>query len=479
MEQSVPSTRMPIVVDLDGTLIRTDSLFEAVIQAIRHDLAALLALPIWLWCGRAAFKQRVAAGPEFDWEHVPRNEDFVAWLRQRSDDGHRIVLATAAARRTAEQIAARFPFIDEIIATDGSTNLKGRAKAEALRARFPEGFIYAGDSAADLEVWRVARDAVVVDAPAAVERKVRAFQAPLAVFPHPPMTLSTYRRALRLHQWAKNLLIFVPLVLGGKLLDADAWLHGLVAFAALGLVASSTYVINDLWDLADDRRHWWKRGRPLATGELSIRRALLLAAVGLVGGFALIAAAGFAAAVILAVYLALALGYTLWLKREPVLDVLVLAGLFTVRLGLGVAATQVKFSYWLLVFSMFIFLSLSLAKRSTEIGRMLDHGHVQAPGRGYRASDAPVILALGVAAMLGAVLIMVIYLINDAFPAGFYRQPVFLWAFPVVLFLWLGRIWLLCHRGELHDDPVAFALKDPVSLVYGAIMAVAFVAAVL
>jgi 4-hydroxybenzoate polyprenyltransferase len=294
-----------------------------------------------------------------------------------------------------------------------------------------------------------------------------------------PVTLSTYRHALRLHQWAKNLLIFVPLVLGGKLFDAEAWLHALVAFAALGLVASSSYIINDLWDLADDRRHWWKRNRPLAAGELSTRRALVLAAIGLVAGFTLIAAAGIPAATVLGVYLALALTYTFWLKREPVLDVLTLAGLFTVRLGLGVAATQVRFSYWLLVFSMFIFLSLSLAKRSAEVERTRDHGHVQALGRGYRVSDGPVILALGVAAMLGAVLIMVIYLINDAFPAGFYRQPVFLWAFPVVLFMWLGRIWLLCHRGELHDDPVAFALKDPASLGYGAIMAAAFVAAVL
>jgi 4-hydroxybenzoate polyprenyltransferase len=199
----------------------------------------------------------------------------------------------------------------------------------------------------------------------------------------------------------------------------------------------------------------------------------------LAASFALISRAGPAAAAMLGLYLAGAMAYSFRLKREPILDALTLAGLFTVRLGLGVVVTGVRFSPWLFVFSMFVFASLSLAKRCTEITRMVEHGEVQPFGRGYKPSDEPLVLAMGIAAMFGATLIMIIYLISDAFPAGFYSHPALLWVFPFVLFMWLARVWLLCHRGALQDDPVAFALKDPISLGFGTLMIIAFVAAVL
>jgi 4-hydroxybenzoate polyprenyltransferase len=346
-------------------------------------------------------------------------------------------------------------------------------------ARFPQGYIYAGHSAADLDVWRRASGIVLVNASGLAERQARAIREPLAVFPPDPLTFTTLRRALRAHQWAKNGLVFIPLLLGGKFHDPSAWAYALLGFLALSVLASSTYLINDLWDLADDRRHWSKRGRPLAAGLLPIQAALVIAGSGLVASFALISWAGPAAAAMLGLYLTVAMAYSFRLKREPIIDALTLASLFTVRLGLGVAVTNVRFSPWLFVFSMFVFASLSLAKRCTEITRMVARGELEPFGRGYEPSDEPLVLAMGIAAMFGATLIMIIYLISDAFPAGFYSHPAFLWVFPFVLFMWLARIWLLCHRGALQDDPVAFALKDPISLAYGALMMVAFIAAVL
>ncbi|RTL72589.1 MAG: UbiA family prenyltransferase [Hyphomicrobiales bacterium] len=285
------------------------------------------------------------------------------------------------------------------------------------------------------------------------------------------------RRTLRLHQWVKNGLVFVPLVLGGKAGSSEAWATAALGFLALGLVASAGYIINDLWDLPEDRKHWSKKLRPLASGEISIRRAGLLCAGALAAGVALGLYLGSAALAVLLLYLAITLSYSFALKRVPLLDVLVLALLFTMRLGFGIAITGVRVSPWLLVFSMFVFLSLSLAKRHTEVLRMAERGLATLQGRGYLGTDGPITLVLGLASMQGAILIFVLYLIEDAFPRGLYGTPEVLWAAPAILFLFLGRIWLLGQRDLLKDDPVAFALKDRTSLVLGLLMGAVFIAA--
>jgi len=473
------SGQVPLVIDLDGALLKSDLRYEWVLHLVRRDPGAVFGILYWLARGRTAFGQFIAASGTLDIEAIPARDDFVAWVEGEHATGRPIVLLAADAC-VAEKVAARFRFIDEILATDGEGDATvGGDRADLLCKRFPQGYIYAGHSAADLDVWRRASGTVLVNASASVERQARAIREPLAVFPPDPPTFTTLRRALRVHQWAKNGLVFIPFLLGGKFHDPSAWAHALLGFVALSVLASSTYLVNDLWDLGDDRRHWSKRGRPLAAGLISIQTALIIAGVGLAASFALISWAGPAAAAMLGLYLTVALAYSFRLKREPILDALTLAGLFTLRLGLGVAVTNVRFSPWLFVFSMFIFTSLSLAKRCTEITRMVEHGEVQPFGRGYKPSDEPLVLAMGVAAMFGATLIMIIYLISEAFPAGFYSHPTVLWVFPFVLFMWLARVWLLCHRGVLQDDPVAFALKDPVSLGYGTLMMIAFLAAVL
>jgi 4-hydroxybenzoate polyprenyltransferase len=284
-------------------------------------------------------------------------------------------------------------------------------------------------------------------------------------------------KSLRLQQWAKNFLIFIPLVLAGKFHTHEAWTSCLLGFLAFGLLASATYIVNDFRDIPFDRLHWSKCVRPLANGDLPVSAALSAASIG--GLLSLVIAAGIdrGAVLILASYAALTLTYSMKLKRVPMLDVFVIAMMFTLRLVFGIHLANVAASPWLLVFSMFVFLSLSLGKRYTEVGRALALGRERIAGRGYLAKDGPLLFGLGLATGVGAILIMILYLLNEAFMAGFYKSPLLLWALPAILFLWIGRYWLLAGRDMLDDDPLEFAVKDRISLALGAAMVAIFVGA--
>ncbi len=285
-------------------------------------------------------------------------------------------------------------------------------------------------------------------------------------------------RALRPHQWAKNALVFVPLVLGGLLMEPQAWVYACLGFIALSLAASASYVFNDLRDLESDRQHWSKKTRPFASGDLSSYAGYGLGAILLAAAFGVSVFIGPEETVMLGAYVLGSLVYTFFCKRVPILDIFVIAGLFTFRIALGIMILDVRLSPWLLIFSMFIFLSLSAAKRHTELLRAKPNGNLPIPGRGYVREDAVLLLALGVAAMLGAVLLNIMYLLEDAFPSTVYSKPAWLWAIPPIIFLFLSRVWLISHRGELLDDPVAFALKDPVSLTLGGLLIFGFLSAV-
>jgi len=471
---------LPLVIDLDGTLIATDALHESLVFYLKRRWLDAWKIPFWILSGRAIVKSRLArAVTQDDVAGFPVNDELVALAKREAGRGRRVVLATGADISIAEKIQSRFPFFGQIIASIDGRNMKGAEKAKEVNEQLPDGFIYAGDSSADLHVWSSATAAIFVGRSADMEKKIKTRTELAAVLPTRLLGFPSFRRGLRFHQWAKNALVFVPLVLGGKANDPSAWLHALSGFVALSLLASATYVLNDLWDLTDDRRHWSKKNRPFASGDLPIATGIGLIAGGGVISFLLAALVSPGCAGMLALYLCVSLAYSFRLKREPIIDVFILATLFSMRLALGVVVAEVAFSPWLFFFSMFMFLSLSAAKRQTEITRMMAHGLKETPGRGYRASDAPLILSLGVGSMMATVLIIAVYLVEDAIPTGFYKHPHFLWSFPLIIFLWLARIWLLCHRGDLHDDPVAFALKDKLSLCYGLLMAAMFGAALL
>jgi 4-hydroxybenzoate polyprenyltransferase len=298
--------------------------------------------------------------------------------------------------------------------------------------------------------------------------------APLAAGSHAPSMLRELARSLRLHQCVKNLLVFVPVILGGRLSDRAEVLNTLIAFVALTCLASGTYLINDVWDRPEDRKHWSKRYRPIAAGRLTVTSALCAALVLIGAGVLLGVLVSAKTGGMLLLYLAVTLAYTLNLKTVPFVDGLVLASLFTIRLGIGAVAADVPPSPWLFVFSMFLFASLSYAKRHTEIVKAIAR-HAEPPnGRGYRSVDAPMMLTVGLSSGIGAVTIMVLYIVEEAFRSSFYGSTSWLWGFPPLVFLFVMRIWLLSARGEMSDDPVAFAVKDPTSLALSGLLLLCF-----
>ncbi len=463
----------PMVIDLDGTLLQTDLLVESLIYYLKKNLFNLFRVLGWLLRGRSYLKRQLAMAFDLDVSLLPCNQDLLAYVQSEKECGRKIYLATAADQILAEKIADRCGFFDGVLASDGKLNLKGAAKAKLLKDMFPQGFIYAGNSAADLPVWRQATAAVLVNTSKSTQRRAREAGKMIRNFPRPPQWPALVRSA-RLHQWAKNGLIFIPLILSGQLVYSQAVLATVLSFIAMGFVASSSYFINDLWDLSDDRQHWSKKLRPLASGALSLHTAGVFIAAALTLGFAIAAIVGEGVFTAIALYLAVSLSYSFALKRAPLIDSFVLASLFSLRLIIGIVASGATPSAWLIVFSMFFFSSLSLAKRYVEIQRVKGTANLELAGRGYRVTDAPLVLGAGLATGIGAVLIMVLYLIEDAFQQTFYGNVSWLWGFPIILQLFVYRIWLVCQRGEMDDDPVLFALRDGASLALFAAATVCF-----
>jgi len=468
---------LPLVLDVDDALIRTDLLHETAVAYVKANPLRAFDLVFWLMRGKAALKRELSLRVALAVDDLPLNDGLVEFAREAHAAGRQVGLATAADQLLALRLARRFDFVDFVIASDGSLNLKGNAKAKALAEKFPDGFAYAGDSKSDLPVWGRAESIILAGASSQVAAKARRLGKPVeAEFERPGLGLRGWLKALRVHQWAKNALVFVPLILSGMATQPIADVRALTAFIAMSLMASGTYLLNDLFDLADDRRHWTKRERPLASGKLRIKHGIPAAAGLIVGSLALAATLGLQSFAVIAAYMATTLGYSFYIKRQPIVDAFALGALFTMRLGLGIVAVNAAPSAWLLVFSMFLFTSLSFAKRQTEIQKSIAKGLSAVGGRGYLAGDAGLILAMGVATGMTAVTIMVLYIMNDAFSAAFYREPLFLWVFPAVLFMWISRIWMLCHRQQLNDDPVAFAIRDRLSIALGGVMGLAFLA---
>jgi 4-hydroxybenzoate polyprenyltransferase len=472
-EANDKSDVVPLVLDLDGTLIRTDSLIEQGVALLRRTPLAIFRLVGWLFAGRVILKEQLAAAVTLDPEYLPVNDEVVAFAEAEAAKGRPVVLATAAHANTAQAFRKTFDFISEVIATEGKLNLKGKAKAEALIKRFPQGFDYAGDSRADLEVWKHARDAIVVGASRATLSRARKSANVTHVFKRPG-GFKALVKSLRPHQWAKNVLVVVPAILSGRIIDPSTFLPLALAFFALSLTASATYVFNDIWDLQDDRQHWSKRRRPLASGALSLPAGIAGASVCLTIGLTLALLAGLSVLQWVFVYVVVTMTYSLWLKRKVIHDAVTLAGLFTLRLVVGMVAVAAVPSPWLFVFAMFFFTSLAFAKRHTEIARVIERGGNWVSGRGYRASDLPLVLAAGISSSIAAVVIMVLYIIEDAYNQSFIKTGDWLWALPPLIFLISSRIWVTCQRGDLDDDPVVFVVKDRVCLAYAALAGVCF-----
>lgn len=474
----VPVDPIPLVVDLDGTLTRSDLLMESVLRLLALDPLALVRLPRWLMEGKAAFKARLADRIVLDLHMLPVNEELVDFIRVERRAGRKVYLASAADRRLVQDFADHLGLFDGVFGSDGITNLGGAEKARALCAQFGEkGFDYVGNARVDLEVWAKARRAILVNVPASLHGEAARLCPDIHELTAPPTRAESWRahlRAIRAHQWLKNLLVFLP-ALADHSLDWPTLGASFLAFVAFCLCASSVYVLNDLIDLPSDRAHPTKRSRPFASGRLSLINGmalvpLLLLAAGLVSVALPVAFAGS-----LAAYYAITLLYTFVLKRQIVIDVFTLAGLYTMRVIAGGAATGIAPSDWLLAFSMFLFLSLALIKRYSELVERQRSRKNKLAGRGYVTDDTPMIGALAGASGFVSVLVLALY-INSPDVLRLYPHPDFLWGVGVLLLYWVSRVLMLAHRGQVHDDPLVFAVTDRMSLITVALMGLVVIA---
>lgn len=451
--------RPVLVIDLDGTLIRSDMLYECYWTSFARDWRTPLWAIAGLAKGRAALKARMAECGSPDPATLPYTPEVVDYIKTWRADGGRTALVTAADQSIAAAIAAHLGLFDEVHGSNGETNLKGPAKAAFLRERFDDtGYIYAGDSAVDLPVWQGAVGAVTVGLAPGLRAEVDRMDAKATHLAPPVSIVPAALRAMRPHQWLKNLLVFFPL-LAAHVLQAGAILQATLAFLAFSLVASSVYLLNDLLDLASDRAHPRKRKRPLASGALPLAKGMWLVPILLALGMVLALWLPPLFFVVLVGYYVLTITYSLWLKRQPILDICTLASLYTLRVAAGGAATDIPLSVWLLAFSAFLFFSLAAVKRQTELVDMVQRGIETAPGRGYRVGDLPVVTQMATASGFVAVLVLMLY-INEPAVLQRYSHPELIWAACLVLLYWVSRMILVAQRGKMEDDPVVFAARD-------------------
>jgi 4-hydroxybenzoate polyprenyltransferase len=470
----------PLVVDLDGALLRTDLLQEVATSfATRHPLRSL-RLAGWSLRGKTSLTARLGGECELDAACLPYRESLVAWLGRQREQGRRLVLATAFHRSLAERVQAQLGLFDEIMAAGSDTGVSPASRRDLLVERFGErGFDYVGREAADAPVFSVAAQGFQVGSSSGLA-KVRSADGALEVLDGgPDASLRGAIRMMRPHQWIKNALVLLPLIFAHRYTDLASVAHVLLALVAFCLLASAAYILNDLIDLAHDRQDSTKRARPLASGEVGLLTGWVLWPLLLIAAFVLAAfflPGLFVAA--LASYLVLTLAYSLRLKQTAIIDVLALAALYTLRIVAGAEAMRVQASFWLLAFSVFFFLSLAFVKRYSwlKAARESRSAGVEVAGRGYVDGDLEIVSSLGAAAGYIAVLLLALY-INDSRTAQLYRSPQIMWmACPVLLF-WITRVWLLAHRGEVDEDPIVFALRDRASWIVAALLLVLFVLA--
>ncbi len=440
----------PLCVVRTGGLLRNSIVVEAAFALLKARPSLLLRLPAWMAQGPDTLGREVAERVAPDPRYLPYDRMTLGKLAEARSTGRRTVLVAAGEAPFARTIADHLGLFDEIV------EARSRGKADqALAARFGEGGFE----------WL--RDKGGTDGP-----QPEHGDSPGGPSRSGAPAWRLILRAIRAHQWLKNILIFLPVVAGQQLLDPGVVLRASLALVAFSLAASSVYVVNDLLDLAEDRKHPSKRLRPFASGDLPLSLApiLLVSMVGTAVLLAFTLPVEFAGS--LATYLALSLAYSLKLKGAVLLDVLTLAGLYSLRVIAGCAATGITPSVWLLGLSLFFFLSLALVKRYAElhvrVSRADDLDEGRLPGRSYRAGDLPVLISLGVASGCISVLVLALYLISDEF-ARHYRYPVFLWLLCPLTLYWMGRVWIVVSRDEMEDDPLIWAVKDQLSRWVGVI----------
>lgn len=476
---SVTQNTIPLFVDLDGSLLATDCLWESLLILLKEKPLHFLLVPLWVLKGKHYFKKRVTDSTELEVTVLPFRQNVIDYIQAARNTNRRIILATATDERIAANVANYTGIFDEIIATNENINLAGKNKLERINVlAHNREFDYIGNGSADFPIWSKARRAIVVSSNSSFIDKVRALNSNIEILaPVSGSRIGTIIKAIRIHQWIKNLLLFIPLLLAHRISEPDVLLKTIIAFVSFSLCASSVYVLNDIFDLESDRRHPRKKNRPFASGALGIPVGILLIPL-LIVVSSLLALYGVSTDFTLTLwtYLVVTGAYSFRLKKIAILDVLLLAGLYSFRLFAGSIAGGVYLSPWLIAFAMFIFLSLAFVKRYSELLLTISSNNSQANGRGYYATDIEIVQSVGVSSGLISILIFALYM-NSREVSTLYTHPQMLWLVGMCLLYWIIRVWLIAHRGEMHDDPIIFTVKDKASYLLGLIMVGIMIAA--
>jgi 4-hydroxybenzoate polyprenyltransferase len=466
------SETVPLVVDLDGTLLRTDLLLESALCLIKQKPWLALLMPFWLLKGRAYLKRRLFRLIRIDVSLLPLHDEVLAWLRDEKMRGRRLILATASDSEQARAVVEPLRLFETVLGSDGQRNLKGRRKLKAIREVCGEQFDYIGNSMADLHIWKGCRQSVLVNVSKQAERSADRIGNVVRVF---PTSLTAFRDALhamRCYQWTKNFLIFVPVVTSHTIFDGTVAGRAGLAFLSFGFCASAVYILNDLLDLDEDRRHTTKKHRPFASGRKSIGSGILLAVICLAASAVIAVFLPYAFSTALVAYFLITSLYSLYLKRLLVVDVLALALLYTLRVVAGNLATGIVFSLWLLSFAFFLFLSLAFSKRASELMQHQQNNQKDVPGRGYVTTDLDAVSIAGMCSGFLSSLVLALYINSDSVQL-LYRRPALLWGLQPILLYYVTRLWVICRRGELTEDPIQYTVRTPST--YGAALLVVLV----
>jgi 4-hydroxybenzoate polyprenyltransferase/phosphoserine phosphatase len=459
------SETTPLVVDLDGTLLRTDLFLESTLRLIKQTPWIALFIPLWLLRGRAYLKHKIFQRVQIDAALLPSHEELLTWLRDEKARGRRLVLATASNYHQALSVVEPLRLFDTVLGSDGQRNLKGRKKLQTIVEVCGKEFDYVGNSSSDLAIWRGCRHAILVNTTRRVERSARRGGNVVRVFPRSLTHFREALRSMRFYQWVKNLLLFVPAITSHTIFDVSVAGNAALAFLSFGFAASAGYILNDLLDLEEDRRHPTKKQRPFASGRTFVGSGMLLALASLSASAVIAAWVPRAFVGALVAYLILTSLYSLFLKRLLVVDVLTLALLYTLRVVAGSAATGIVLSPWLLSFAFFLFLSLAFSKRAADLIQHQQDNRKTVPGRGYVTTDLDAVCIAGMCSGFLSSLVLALY-INSESVQLLYRRPIFLWGLQPILLYYISRLWMICRRGELTEDPIQYTAREPST--YGA-----------
>jgi 4-hydroxybenzoate polyprenyltransferase len=467
----------PLCVDLDGTLIKTDSLHELFLRLVKKNPLYCFAVLFWLIKSKAFLKAKLVSLVQLPAEDLPYNQDVIEYIKSQSDN-REVILVTGCNENQAKSIAEYLNLFDEVVASDTSTNMTSHNKRDYLVERFGQGgYEYIGNERADKPVWNGAGQVSIVSRENSFLKSVRNNYVVKEEFILPTPSVRDYLKAIRIHQWVKNILVFVPFFLNQRFNDFEALTQLSITFLCLSLLASITYIINDLLDLDADRVNQYKSKRAFASCLISIKQASLIITILLVCLVALASTLSMSVIVLLLIYLLTTLLYSFSLKAVAILDVIVLAGLFTIRILCGVVAIHADWSFWLLAFSMFFFLSLAFAKRFSELVNLESDGRTKARGRGYYVEDRIMLKIFGITSGFISILVVALY-INSQKVSQMYSQPEFLWLICPILMYWIGRVWLITGRGQMHEDPIVFAISDRISIATVLLCGISVLAAV-